>query len=157
MDLFEEAVLAYLCGPAQRFVNAQFNIPYEGFKGGSCPDFVVVDFSENTVYVVEVTQSADTKAILERVANRDGRWIGPLKTHFQNLNLLFNDWDFHISLFVRGEVVEATERLVEKFADVSVISLDEVMFSWRWDWRKGGPSNPLRVPGKAQSLSGAKG
>src|SRR5882762_2411265 len=127
MDLFEEAVLAYLCGPAQRFVNPQFNIPYEGFKGGSCPDFVVVDFSDNTVYVVEVTQSATTKAVLERVANRQGRWLDPLRNHFRNLDLLFKDWDFHVSVFVRGEVAGATERVVEQFADVSVISLDKVM------------------------------
>jgi|SRR5882724_2366695 len=156
MDLFEEAALAYLCGPAQRLVNAQFNIPYEGFKGGSCPDFVVVDFSDNTIYVVEVTQSADTKVILERVANREGRWIGPLRNHFQNLNPFFKDWDFHVSVFVRGEVAKATERVVENFPDVSVISLDKVMFPWRWDWKKGPPSNPLRAPEKLRSPSGAK-
>ena len=156
MDLFEEAVLDYLCGSAQRFVNAQFNIPYESFKGGSCPDFVVVDFSDNTIYVVEVTQSADTKAVLERVANREGRWLVPLRNHFRNLNPLFKAWDFHVSVFVRGEVAEAAERVVEQFADVSVISLDKVVFSWRWDWKKGGPSNPLRTPGKLRSPSGAK-
>jgi len=156
MDLFEEAALAYLCGPAQRFVNAQFNIPYEGFKGGSCPDFVAVDFSDNTVYVVEVTQSADTKAVLERVANREGRWLVPLRNHFRNLNSLFKDWDLHVIVFVRDEVAKATERAVEQFADVSVISLDKVMFPWRWDWKKGPPSNPLRAPEKLPSSTGGK-
>src|SRR5438093_6953375 len=36
-------VLDYICARPQRFVNAQFEIPYDGFRGGSCPDFVVID------------------------------------------------------------------------------------------------------------------
>lgn len=106
---------------------------------------------------MEVTQSAHTKAILDRVADKERRWIGPLRNHFQKLNLLFKDWNFHLRVFVRSEVAEATERIVEKFADVSVLSLDKIMFSWRWDWKKGRASNPLRAPGKVQYSNGAKG
>jgi hypothetical protein len=148
MDLFEQAVLHYLCGPPERFVSAQFNIPYECFQGGSCPDFVVIDYRDKTIYVVEVTQSADTKAVMQRVANRETRWLGPLRNHFQNLSPLFKDWGFHVSVFVRGEEAEAAQRAVEQVAEVSVISLDNVVFSWRWDWKGRRPSNPLRDPGK---------
>ena len=41
MELFEEAVLAYLAGPPQRFVRPQFSLEYKGMPGGSYPDFVL--------------------------------------------------------------------------------------------------------------------
>jgi len=93
---------------------------------------------------------------LERVDNREGRWLVPFRNHFRNLNSLFKDWDLHVIVFVRDEVAKATERAVEQFGDVSVISLEKVVFSWRWDWKKRGPSKPLRAPEKLRSSSGAK-
>jgi hypothetical protein len=44
MDQYGEAVLDYLCGVRERFVNAQFTLPKVGLVDGKCPDFVVVDF-----------------------------------------------------------------------------------------------------------------
>ena len=81
-------------------------------------------------------------------------WATYCRNHFQNLNPVFKDWDFHVTVFVRGEVADATERVVENFPDVSVISLDKVMFPWRWDSTKGPPSNPLRAPEKLRSSTG---
>jgi hypothetical protein len=155
MDQFELAVLSYICGPAERFVSPQFDIAYENSKGGSCPDFVVIDFAESTIYVVEVTQASDTKPVLQRIAGREKRWFGPLRNHFQKLNPLFKDWDLHVTLFVRGEEAEPARRAVTQFPDVSVITLDNVVFSWRWDWKDRHPSNPLRNPEKPRPVTTA--
>ena len=75
MDQFEQAVFLYCCGPPERFVNAQFTIPYDGFSGGSCPDFLVVDFADKTIYIVEVTSAADTKGVHQRVQEREKRGL----------------------------------------------------------------------------------
>lgn len=148
MDLFEEAVLRYLCGPPERFVSAQFNIPYDGSKGGSCPDFLVLDFSGSTVYVVEVTSAADKKNILSRVDERETRWFAPLRGHFSKLSPIFAEWDYHVTVFVRKEECDAARKRLHEFPDVSVFSLDEVVFSWNWNWQGGRPSNPLRETSK---------
>jgi hypothetical protein len=50
MDIFEEAVLTYLSAPPGRFIRSQFSIAYQNGAGGSCPDFVVLDFPKTTVY-----------------------------------------------------------------------------------------------------------
>lgn len=148
MDQFEEAVLSYLCGPPERFVNAQFTIPNVGFKGGSCPDFVVLDFSDRTVYVVEVTSASDTKNLYGKICERETRWLFPLREHFTNLNQIFSEWDYHVTVCVRKEEYGALRNKLREVRDVSVISLDKVVFSWEWDWQGSRPSNPLREPEK---------
>lgn len=146
MDLYEQAVLDYLCGRPHRFVNAQFNIPYDGFHGGSCPDFVVLDFSDTTAYVVEVTAAADGKGIMGRLHERRVRWFDPLREHLLKLNPAFAGWDLHATVFVREEQAERLVQAVRDFADISVISLAKVLFSWNWDWDgdTGLPTNELR-------------
>ena len=148
MDMFEEAVLRYLCGPPERFVSAQFNIPWDGSKGGSCPDFLVLDFADNTVYVVEVTSAADKSNVLSRVDKRETRWFAPLRQHFSRLSPIFTEWDYHVTVFVRNEECDAAQKRLNDLRDVSVISLDTVVFSWRWKWKGSRPSNPLREPSK---------
>ncbi len=152
MDQFEEAVLKYLCGPPERFVSAQFNIPYDGFKGGSCPDFLVLDFGDATVYVVEITSAADTKNVQGRIAERKTRWLSPLREHFSKLSPIFSEWDYHVTVFVRDEELQNAQKRLSDQPDVSVISLDRVVFSWRWEWRGSRPSNPLREPDKAAKV-----
>jgi len=156
MDQFEQAVLNYLCGPPERFVNAQFTIPYADLKGGSCPDFVVLDFRDKTVYVVEVTSAADSKAIRGRIVERETRWFSPIRDHLSKLSVVFQSWDYHVTIFVRPEETgNAREKLHDLF-DVSVISLNDVVFSWQWKWEESRPSNPLREPGKRGEVYGVE-
>lgn len=149
MDQYEHAVLEYLCARPDRFVNWQFTIPFDGFKGGSCPDFVVLDFSDSTIYVVEVSSDADCTALVHRAAERETRWFRSLKDHLKRLNPMFERWECHVTLFVRAEQVTRASHAVEGFADVSVISLANVVFGWNWNWQPGNlPINTLRNPKK---------
>lgn len=150
MEKFEESVLEYICGRPQRFVNPQFAVEYEDSRGGSCPDFVVVDFLDSTIYVVEVTMASSIRALVERIGQRETRWIAPLRRHFQRLNEIFKipPWEFHVTIFVRSEQLGPARKKFASETDVSVFALDEVIFPWRWNWQKGIPLNPLRAPGK---------
>jgi Holliday junction resolvase-like predicted endonuclease len=143
MDQFEEAVLGYISAVPGRFVSYQMNILYDGKHGGSCPDFVVLDFNRKTIYVVEVTSSADTKRLLERIREREARWLKPLTSLFDSFKPTFDKWDYRITIFVRDEEAEAARKAISEFKDVSVISLDKVIFSWRWNWVGPYPVNPL--------------
>ena len=100
MNIYEEAVLNYITSDNNRFINPQFNIEYyedEGNKiGGSLPDFVVLDFKEKTVYIVEVTQSYDLLKLFSKVNDRENRWIRPIK---ETLDDSFKYWDYHVTLY----------------------------------------------------------
>jgi len=135
MEFFEMAVLAYLTAPPNRFVSPQFSLPYKKGQGGSCPDFIVLDFGKTTVYVVEVTSASVIKPILSRVRETESRWISPLRDHLTNTNRLFQDWKYKVTLFVREEVCKDLEKALVGIPDVFVVSLDKVVFSWRWDWQ----------------------
>ena len=150
MDQYEQAVMEYISGPSDRFLNAQFTIPYDGTTGGSCPDFVALDFSDTTAYVIEVTTTADCKGLVGRVRERETRWFTPLKRRLQTLIPPLRKWDLHVTLFVRDEQLETAKRAVSEFPDVSVISLSKALFSWNWDWQAetGSPRNPLRSENK---------
>lgn len=66
MEKFEESMQDYICGRPERIVNAQFEIPYNGFRGGSCLDFVVVDFADQTIFVVEISVASTVKRLVAR-------------------------------------------------------------------------------------------
>jgi hypothetical protein len=145
MDVFEEAVLKYLCGNRNRFVSSQFSIPCTTGGGTwSCPDFIALDFSDSTVYVVEVTIK-DPKDACSKIENRETQWLGPLRDHLKKLNPMFADWRYHVTLFVREEEVARAQRILSAVPDASVISLDKAVFPWRWTYEGQAATNPLRI------------
>lgn len=144
MDIYETAVLDYCCAPPGRFVSPQFHIARDAGTGGSQPDFVVLDFRRSTVYVVEVTSSSTSKTILARVAERESRWLKPLRATLTDMHKPLGEWPFHVTLFVREEICSSVTAKLEDVDGVSVISLDRVMFPWRWKWLSSDvPENPL--------------
>lgn len=143
MEFFEAAVLAYLTAPPNRFVSPQFSLPYEAGVGGSCPDFVVLDFGKLTVYVVEVTSASKAGPILSRVQEREPRWITPLRAHLSKMSPQLCDWKYRVTLFVREEICADVRQATAEMLDVFVVSLDNVVFSWRWDWKGQLAVNPL--------------
>ena len=154
LNLYELAVLDYICGRPDRFLNAQFEIPYDGQRGGACPDFVVLDFSDTTAYIAEVTAAANCKGLMGRVKERESRWFGPLGDHLKKMGPGFAGWDLHVTLFVREEQFVDAEEALRDRPDASVISLAKVLFSWNWDWQQatGLPSNVLRNPTKLKRV-----
>lgn len=145
MDRYEEAVMDYITGSGQRFVCPQFSIPYKDGEGGSLPDFVVIDFEDKTIYVIEVTKAWDADKLLERVQQRKQRWINPLIEHFQMLNKEFSKWEYRVTLFVREKRKKYYEKKLADQNDVAVFSIEKVSFPYSWEWDGDNkPINPLR-------------
>jgi len=143
MEYFETAVLAYLTAPPNRFVSPQFALPSKDGQGGSCPDFVVLDFGVSTIYVVEVTTSADPRNLLSRIREKDKRYLTPLRRHMSSISESFAGWKYRLTLFVRDEVCRQIQEAVGNESDVFVVSLEKVVFPWRWDWQEGSAVNRL--------------
>lgn len=118
MDLYEEAVIWYVTASRTRFVSPQFSLPWEQTAGGTCPDFVVIDYEKQKIYVIEVSSGAEIDGLFERLAERENRWLNPLRKHFSDLSGHFNDWKFHVTVFVRSEVVDNLLKRVASWSDV---------------------------------------
>ena len=125
MNIYEEAVLTYITSSPKRFINPQFNIEWdkESKTGGSLPDFIVLDFEEKTIYIVEVTVAWNIDGLLKKVEDKNTRWIEPLKSKFANE--CFKDWDYHVTLFLRDERVEYAKNKTNR-NEVTIISLKKI-------------------------------
>ena len=141
MEIFEQAVLAYISAAPGRFVKPQYTLEYKDGVGGSCPDFVVIDYIKKTIYVVEVTAASNASVIIERIRERETRWFIPLKNEMSQLSESFTEWNYRVTLFVRDQLVDKINN--EKIKDVFVINFDSIIFSWKWNWKKNLTLNPL--------------
>lgn len=144
MDRYEEAVLEYITAETHRFVNPQFDIPYQNREGGSCPDFVVLEYKEKSVYVIEVSTASDIKPLIHRIEERQSRWIDPVKKYLGGINSEFLEWNFWVTVFVRETNKKAIQSKFIKSSDVAVKSIEEISFPYAWEWNGNKPCNPLR-------------
>jgi len=147
MDRFEEAVMEYISADPNCLFKSQMNLPYnEKYQsGGSLPDFVVLNFKEKCVYIVEVTTASNTNVIIKKISERDVRWYEPLKSYDADWVNFTRDWKYRVCLFIRPQLVDKLTINLSEWKDVSVKSLSEVMNPWEWDWNdKNRPDNSLR-------------
>jgi hypothetical protein len=141
MEIFEEAVLAYISAAPGRFVKPQYDLKYKDGVGGSCPDFVVIDYIKKTIYVVEVTTASDASTIISRIRERETRWFIPLKIEMSQWSESFTEWKYRVTLFVRDSLINKKD--IEEMNDVFVIYLDKIMLPWEWNWNEQQVLNPL--------------
>jgi len=144
MDRYEEAVMDYICADAYRFVKPQCDIPYEDDEGGSCPDFVVIDYRDKFIYVVEVTTSSNTRSLIEKINERQTRWISPLKKQLGKINSEFLRWKYHVTVFVRKTNQKEIQEQFNNSKDISIKSIEDITFPYLWTWNGEVPCNPLR-------------
>ena len=144
MDRYEESVLDYISADKLRFISPQFDIPYENEMGGSCPDFVVVDYKDRTIYIIEVTTSSNMRSLTEKIEQRRTRWIEPLQRHFEKISQDFVSWDYRMTAFVRQTNKNALQQKFAYAQDVSIFSLEEISFPYSWNWNGEEANNPLK-------------
>lgn len=70
MDLFEELVMFKLTRNSPVFVSPQYSVMEESGKEWNCPDFVMLNFRDGTISIVEVNIAADPKDLEQKVADR---------------------------------------------------------------------------------------
>lgn len=132
MDIYEEMVMMYLMRHPFVFINSQYSIDAEW----SCPDFVVLNFKDKTVSIVEVSAAANVKALAERVANRNYHWIDKLKKQLTigTHHIADSSWRFLVEVFIRKDAESGFRRLVGEPEDVKIHRIEELGFPWEWDW-----------------------
>jgi len=157
MDRFEEAVLEYISANPDCLLKSHFKIEYDKEKkiGGSLPDFVVVNFKEKCVYIIEVTTAWNIRPVMKKVDERETRWFEPIKQSEISWAKMVSNWNFRVCLFLRNDdAVTRAEAILPKGDDktdnISIKSLDSspfpLLFPWDWNWDKKSntPINSLR-------------
>jgi hypothetical protein len=151
MDSLEGAIAIYLTMDGKVFIAPQFNIKWEMNEGGSCPDFVALDFSCNEVVVVEVTAAADLKPLAKRIAERESRWFSPIRKRLKEANIITSDWRVRFLGFVRQGADNKISKNFVGLHDVSFAALEDSMIPWiYWENRE---KNGLPGNGRKADIS----
>jgi hypothetical protein len=132
MDIYEELVMRYLCdGKPYIFLSPNFRLA----GGWAFPDFVVLNFRDKLVSVVEVTTSANPRNLVQKIEQRKFQWLDRLKEQLERNSVIDNTWKFSVQAFVREDVQPALRERFEDQDDVEIHPLtEEILHAWRWDW-----------------------
>ena len=135
MDSTEGSIATYLTIDGQVFIAPQFDIKWEMNEGGSCPDFVALDFSCKEVVVVEVTSAAHWKPLAGRVRDRETRWFSPVRRRLAQSGVTDVEWGIRFLGFVRITAVDGISAKFVGEADVTFYVIEEATFLWDY-WKK---------------------
>jgi hypothetical protein len=140
MEAFEETVMFYLTHLGGVFLVPQCSIRDD--RGGelTCPDFVALDFRARQVQVVEVKTGPKQRLddLIRNINDREARWFSPLRAKFKLDEVAAcADWSFAVRAFVRRDAVDHVLQRLTVVDGVIVESLEDIAFSWSWQWRKG--------------------
>lgn len=155
-ELLEAMVGQYLSCNGKAFVCPQFEVAWNGDRnlGGSSPDFVVLDFANRDLVIVEVTGSASVANLLGKVGERRTRWYLPIRDKLAGEGALTCDpagFTPRFLGFVRRDcVASAQARFTD--ADVHFEALEDVAFGWAyWEERQAGLPGLAKLVGQSCS------
>jgi len=132
MGGFETDVAIYLTIDGRVFIAPQFDIKWEMNEGGTCPDFVALDFSCMEVVVVEVTGAADWKPLAARVAEREARWFNRVRERLLNEKVITVDWGVRFLGFVLRDAEAKISARFKNAADVTFHVLEDAIVPWSY-------------------------
>lgn len=139
--LFEPLIERFLTLDGNVFVSPQYAIKdnKETDDGGSCPDFLALDFKHSELVVVEVNGGSDIKGLAERVDNRETRWFAPIRRRFIDTGRVGPNWKIRFLGFVRERHPNNVSKLEAKFKDASDVAfypIEQAILAYEyWDKR----------------------
>ena len=128
MDRYEEAVMAYLTANGTTFVANQYAIG----QGYSCPDFLAIRPSTQSICIVEVSTAWDLTDLAQRVINRNNQWWVPLIPFLQKHAIIGHGWHQRVAVFVRKDREAWFRQAIGAPPDVTVIALEPILPPWQW-------------------------
>lgn len=135
MDSVESLIALYLTRGGAVFVVPQFNLAWNELErdGGSCPDFVALDFHERRVIVVEVTSSYALDGLFERIKNRDAGWFKPILRHLHSIQAITSEWNKPRFLgFVRNDRFKTAQAAFDGDQDVTFCRIEDAMMEYSY-------------------------
>jgi hypothetical protein len=116
------------------FLSPQFSVTGPDRKQWSSPDFVALDFARHQVQVVEVTTAWDVSGLVKKVEDRKNQWFALLRSQLLQRRVIDDSWTLAVCVFVRKERSSEFTKRFGNAQDVSVDSLEDIVFAWKWPW-----------------------
>jgi hypothetical protein len=134
----EPLIELFLTRGGKVFIASQYDIPYdpENADGGTCPDFVALDFGKREILIVEVSGGADIRDLIKRVRDRDKRWFEPLKRRYKEEWNVLSEWNMRFLGFVREPNLAKLRKIFEGVDRVSFYAIEDATFPYKyWNFR----------------------
>lgn len=135
----ESNVATYLTLDGKVFIAPQFTIAYDKKlqEGGACPDFVALDLPKKEIVIVEVSEAANIKNLMDRVRERESRWYKPARRVLEHNHVIDETWSKPRFLgVIRNDALQTARQAFSDDPDVAFIAVEQVAFSWKyWDQR----------------------
>jgi hypothetical protein len=134
----EEDIATYLTIDGRVFLAPQYIIAFDRDlqNGGTCPDFVALDFRFQEVVVVEVTTSVNWRSLAQNVRDREARWFNPISRRLKEFSLPGAEWKIRFLGFLREANVEPAKSQFKDENDVTFFAIEDATFLWKyWDKR----------------------
>lgn len=135
MSNFETDVATYLTIDGQVFIAPQFDIKWEMNEGGTCPDFLALDFSCKDAVIVEVTAAANWHPLERRVSDRKQRWFAPAERRLLERRIITPEWRIRFLGFIRSDHHQYISDAFAGHADVTFYPLEDAIIPWKY-WKK---------------------
>ena len=136
---YEHDIATYLTLDGHVFLAPQYIIAYdcELNEGGSCPDFVALDFKCCEVIIVEVTSATNAQPLIGRIEQRETRWYSPIQRKMKEVGVLDDSWkQIRFLGFVRRHHLLPLRKRFESASDVVFWAIEDATFPWSyWDER----------------------
>jgi hypothetical protein len=137
MDALENLIQDFLTCGGSVFVSPQFDAAWdkEASQGGSCPDFVALDFEKKHVVIVEMTTAYSLTSFFEKIRQRDSRWFQPIGKHLSAIGAITPEWRSRFLGFVRKPRLAFARSEFAEEAGVSFYPLEEAILGYAY-WAK---------------------
>ena len=137
----ESLVELFLTRGGRVFVSPQYDIPFSDQErdGGSCPDFVALDFARSEVVVVEVSSASNLRDLISRVRERETRWFAPIRRRLEADRVITSESGIRFLGFVREALVDGAKGRFANENDIQFFALEKAAFSFAyWTEREKG-------------------
>lgn len=143
MEAHVEALVGtYLTRGGKVFISPQFTVAWDRDRadGGTCPDFVALDFDKRHVVIVEVTTASDIGTVLGRITKRQQHWYDPVQRRLTSAGAITSEWKIRTLCLLRRERVGDAQRRLSD-SDVTFHPLEDALmeYAYSFDRAKGLP------------------
>jgi hypothetical protein len=136
MNYLEEIAMSHLTKVLKCFIVPQYEILYGKGSVWSCPDFVVLDFTNKKLAVVEVTGGTKTKGLLDKINNRNTQYFDKLIPQLTERGVHIESWDQEIWVYIRS----SNSHLFAGKKNVRCFTFEDIGYTWEESFWKVEPA-----------------
>ena len=115
------------------FISPQFDASWskENEDGGTCPDFVALDFEKHEIIIAEVSTRYDLSGLIGRIATREKGWYAPIFRKLIGTGAVTSEWKTRTLCFIRRDRLDYARKGVIA-EDVTFQPLEDCLLEYAY-------------------------